>query len=54
MSQKTYICKFITQKLKNKHTFLKKYTNRAKLSSHVLREGEETKNKYFAPYLFKC
>ena len=43
------IVNFIIQKLKNKHTFLKKYTNWAKLSSLVLREQEETKNRYFAP-----
>ena len=43
------IVDFIIQKLKNKHTSLKKYTNRAKLSSLVLREQEETKTRYFAP-----
>ena len=40
---------FIIQKLKNKHIFLKKLPNWAKLSSLVLREREETKTKYFAP-----
>ena len=43
------IVNFIIQKLKNKHTFLKKYINWAMLSSLVLREQEETKTKYFAP-----
>ena len=37
----------IIQKLKNKHTFLKKYTNWAKLSSLILREREETKTQIF-------
>ena len=41
----------IIQKLKNKHTFLKKYTNWAKLSSLILTEQEETNTKYFAPFL---
>ena len=42
---------FIIQKLKSKHTFLKKYTNWAKLIyfSLVLREQEEKTTKYFAP-----
>ena len=40
---------FIFQKLKNKHTFPKEYTNWAKLSSLNLTEREETKTKYFAP-----
>ena len=42
---------FIIQKLKSKHTFLKKYTNWAKLTqlSLVLREREEKKPKYFTP-----
>ena len=39
----------IIRKLISKHTYLKKYTNWAKLSSLVLREWEETKTKYFAP-----
>ena len=43
------IVDFIIQKLKNIHTFLKKYSNWAKLSSLILTEREETKNKYFAP-----
>ena len=43
------IVNFIIQKLKNKHTLLKKYTNWAKLSSLILREQEETKTKYSAP-----
>ena len=34
---------FKIQKLKNKHTFHKKYTNWAKLSSLILTEPEETK-----------
>ena len=41
------IVNFIIQKLKNKHTFLKKYTNWAILSFLVLREREEKKNKIF-------
>ena len=41
----------IIQKLKNKHTFLKKYTNWGKLSSLILTEQEETKTRYFAPKL---
>ena len=32
------IVNFIIQKLKNQHTFLKKYTNWAKLSSLILTE----------------
>ena len=36
---------FIIQKLKNKHTFLKKYTNWAKLSSLILTDQEETKTR---------
>ena len=36
-------------KLKNKYTFLKKYTNWAKLNSLILTEREETKIRYFAP-----
>ena len=40
---------FIIQKLKNKHTFLKKLPNWAKLSSLILREQEETITKYLAP-----
>ena len=42
---------FIIQKLKSKHTSLKKYTNWAKLIyfSLVLRERVEKKPKYFAP-----
>ena len=44
------IVNFIIQKLKkNTHTFLKKYTNWAKLSSLVLTEREETKTRYLAP-----
>ena len=43
------IVNFIIQKLKNKHTFLKKMPNWAKLSSLILREREETNTKYFAP-----
>ena len=46
------IVNFIIQKLKNKHTFLKKYTNWAKLSSLILTEQEETKTRYFAPYFY--
>ena len=42
------IVNFIIQKLKNKHTSLKKYTNWAKLSSLILTEREETKTRYFA------
>ena len=44
-------------KLKNTHTFLKKYTNWAKPSSFILTEQEETKTRYFAPryhYLFQA
>ena len=37
------IVNVIIQQLKNKHIFLKKYTNWAKLSSLVLTEQEETK-----------
>ena len=40
---KNIIVNFIIQQLKNKHTFLKKYTNWAKLSSLVLTEREDTK-----------
>ncbi len=40
---------FIIQKLKNKHIFLKKLSNWAKLNSLILREREETITKYFAP-----
>ena len=43
------IVNFIIQKLNNKHTSLKKYTNSAKLSSLILTEREETKTRYFAP-----
>jgi hypothetical protein len=46
------IVNFVIQKLKNKHTFLKKpqkVAKLSKLSSLVLREREETKTKYFAP-----
>ena len=43
---------FIIQKLKNKHTFFKKYANWAKLSSLILTEREETKTRYFAPWRF--
>ena len=42
------IVHFIIQKLKNKHTFLKKYTNCAKLCSLVLTEQKETQTRYFA------
>ena len=41
------IVNFIIQKLKNKHTFPKKYTNLAKLSSLILSEQEEIKNQIF-------
>ena len=44
------IVNFFIQKLKNKHTFLKKYTKWAKLSSLILTEREETKTKYSAFY----
>ena len=40
---------FIILKLKNKHIFLKKLSNWAKLNSLILREREETITKYFAP-----
>ena len=40
---------FIIQKLKNKHIFLIKLSNWAKLNSLILREQEETITKYFAP-----
>ena len=43
------IVNFINEKLKSKHTFLKKYTNWAKLSSIIFMEREETKTRYFAP-----
>ena len=45
---------FIIQKLKSKHTSIKKYTNWAKMIhfSLVLIEWEEIKTKYFAPSLF--
>ena len=45
------IVNFIIQKLKSKHTSLKKYTNWAKLIyfSLILREREEKTTKYFAP-----
>ena len=48
---KKHNCEFIIQKLKSKHTSLKKYTNWAKLIyfSLILREREEKKPKYFAP-----
>ena len=46
---KNIIVNFIIQKLKSKHTSLKKYTNWAKLIyfSLVLREREEEKNQIF-------
>ena len=49
--KKHIIVNFIIQKLKSKHTSLKKYKNWAKLIyfSLVLREREEKKTKYFAP-----
>ena len=53
LCQTKHNCKFYHSKLKNKHTFLKKYTNWAKLSSLVLREWEETKTRYFAPKVIK-
>ena len=40
---------FIFQKLKNKYTFPKEYTNWEKLSSLNLTKREETKTRYFAP-----
>ena len=43
------IVNFIIKKLKNKHTFLKKYTYWAKLSSLFSTEQEEKKTRYFAP-----
>ena len=43
------IVSFIIQKLKNKRTFLKKYTNWAKLNPLILTEQEETKSRYFPP-----
>ena len=50
MSEKqTIIVNFIIQKLKSKHTFLKKYTNWAKLLYFSLVLRGENKNKYFAP-----
>ena len=49
------IVNFNIQKLKSKHTTLKKYTNWAKLIyfSLVLREQEEKTNKFFAPNLYR-
>ena len=51
---------FTIQKLKNKHTFLKKYTNWVKLSSLILTEREETpptsegaKVLFFKSYIFE-
>ena len=41
--KKTTIVNFSIQKLENKHTFPKKFTNWAKLSSLNLTEREETK-----------
>ena len=43
------IVHFISQKWKDKHTFLKKSTNWGKLSSLILTEREETKTRYFEP-----
>ena len=43
------IVNFTIQKLKNKHIFIKKYTNWAKLNFLILTEREETKTRYFAP-----
>ena len=42
---------WIIQKLKNKHTFPKKYINWAKLRNLNLTEWEETKIRYIAPNL---
>ena len=49
---KNTIVNFTIQKLKSKHTSLKKYTNWAKLIyfSLVLREREKKTPKYFAPF----
>ena len=49
MSKKNIIMNFIIQKLKSKHTSLKKYTNWAKLVyfSLVLREWEEKNKQIF-------
>ena len=43
------IVHFIIQKLKNRYTFLKKYTDWAKLNPLILTEQEETKSRYFPP-----
>ena len=43
------IVNFFIQKLKNKHTYLKKYTIWEKLSSLILRKQEDQRTKYFAP-----
>ena len=42
------IVNFIIPKLKNKHTFPKKYTNWAKLSS-LIWQNERRQNRYFTP-----
>ena len=43
------IVHFIIQKLKSKHTFLKKYKKLRKLNPLNLTEREETKSRYFPP-----
>ena len=43
------IVHFIIQKLKNKHTFLKKYEKLRKLNPLNLTEREDTKTRYFPP-----
>ena len=43
------IVHFIIQKLKIKHTFLKKYKKLRKLNPLNLTEREETKSRYFPP-----
>ena len=50
MCQTKHIVYFIIQKLKNKHTFLEKYTNWAKLSSLILTEREEKNPDILYPW----
>ena len=43
------IMHFIIQKLKNKHTFLKKHAKLRKLNPLILTEREDSKTRYFPP-----
>ena len=43
------IVHFIIQKLKNKHTFLKKACKLRKLNPLILTEREDSKTRYFPP-----